>query len=110
MLVGLAQLRRRLECVETRVREDADPADLFHRRAVDLLDLAHHELEATVVRSSDRELVDGDSSPRSTTSMPTMSPPTAPMREATRPSAPGRSGSHTRTRTWMALLGGRRSR
>ncbi len=29
--------------------------------------------------------------------MPTMSPPIAPMRDATRPSAPGRSGSQTRT-------------
>ena len=41
-------------------------------------------------------------SPCSSTSMPTMSPSTAPMRDATRPSAPGRSGSHTRTSTWRS--------
>ena len=35
---------------------------------------------------------------RSSTSTPTMSPPIAPIRDATRPSAPGRSGSQTRTR------------
>src|ERR1039457_2197900 len=32
--------------------------------------------------------------------MATMSPPTAPMRLATSPSAPGRSGSAMRTRYW----------
>ena len=43
----------------------------------------------------------------SSTSMPTMSPSTAPMRDATSPSAPGRSGSQTRTRTWMTSSGSR---
>ena len=36
------------------------------------------------------------------TSTPTMSPPTAPIRAATSPSAPGRSGSQTCTRTWVS--------
>ena len=35
--------------------------------------------------------------------MPTMSPPTEPIRDATSPRAPGRSGSHTRTSTCAAV-------
>ena len=57
---GLAQLGRGLERVEPGIREDADPANLLDRRAVDLLDLAHHELEATVVGHDHCELVDRD--------------------------------------------------
>ena len=65
--------------------------------AVDLLHLGDEQLDQAVVGQLDHELVDG----------PTAAPledvdaddvaPTAPMRLATAPSAPGRSGSHTRT-------------
>ena len=54
-------------------------------------------------RSSTANSSTATPSPCSSTSMPTMSPSTAPMRDATRPSAPGRSGSQTRIRTWRSL-------
>ena len=58
--LGLAEHGRRLERVEARVGEDADASHLLDRRAVDLLDLAHEEVEAAVVAQHDGELVDGD--------------------------------------------------
>ena len=88
------------ERVEARIGEVLDRAHLLDAGAVDLLDLADEQVERAPRAQHHRELVDGDPSPCSRTSMPTMSPSTAPMRDATRPSAPGRSGSQTRTRTW----------
>ena len=102
-VVGLAQRRRRLERVEARVGEVVDRAHLLDAGAVDLLDLAHEQVERrSTAAAPPRTRRPRRSSPRSSTSMPTMSPSTAPMRDATRPSAPGRSGSHTRTSTWVA--------
>lgn len=59
--VRLAQFGGGLQGIEAEVGKDADPANLFHGRAVDLFDLAHHEVEAAVVGDHDRELVDRNS-------------------------------------------------
>ena len=108
-------LGRRTGAPPTRARRGAGRgtcstiAHLLDRRAVDLLDLADQQLERDPVgAAAPRTRRPRRRSPRSSTSMPTMSPPTAPMRDATRPSAPGRSGSHTRTRTLAGASASRR--
>ena len=58
--VELHKRARRLEGVEARVGEVLDDPHLLDARAVDLLDLAHEEVERIGVAQLDRELVDGD--------------------------------------------------
>jgi hypothetical protein len=58
--VRLAQASRGLERVEAGIGERADDPDLLDGRAVDFLDLVHHELEQSESRQRDRELVDRD--------------------------------------------------
>ena len=58
--VRRAQRGGRLERVETWVGEVVDGAHLFDARAVDLLDLAHEEIDRHRLAQQHRELVDRD--------------------------------------------------
>ena len=70
--------------------------DLLDLRPVDLVDLGAQEFDQVVAaRARPRTRRRPGPATRSRMSMATMSPPTAPIRLATRPSAPGRSGSRS---------------
>ena len=92
-----SSLRRRLERVEARVGEVVDdraPPRRSRRRPPRSRGPGGRRRRRRAARTANSSTA--TPSPRSRTSMPTMSPSTAPMRDATRPSAPGRSGSQTR--------------
>jgi hypothetical protein len=76
-----------------------DRAHVLDRHAVDGTDLGDQQVdEARVVEATTSSSITRPP-PTSRISMPRTSPRTAPMRLATWPSAPGRSGSQTRTTT-----------
>ncbi len=96
---GAHEDRGRLEGVEPRVVEAARPpaAPPRRRRRPPAGSPARAGRRATRSGRSTTSSSIARPAPRSRISMPTISPRTAPIRLATWPSAPGRSGSHRRT-------------